>query len=169
MYSLPILASKSRVKLKPINLLFYCHSVNKLMSDYWLILQINMYIHCILKFAFVHCRYHVTHVSSKKKFLVDGTIKLCFEQASCSLDLTLFQDLPLGYQSCVPTDPVPFQGLSIFELLNKLMHEQKLNKILSHRIIIFCLLLKHCNGQCLIISKVINCELFLKYPILSGI
>lgn len=125
MYSLPILASKSRVKLKPINLLFYCHSANKLMSDYWLILQINMYIHCILKFAFVHCRYHVTHVSSKKKFLVDGTIKLCFEQASCSLDLTLFQDLPLGYQSCVPTDPVPFQGLSIFELLNKLMNKNE--------------------------------------------
>lgn len=56
---------------------------------------------------------------------MDGTIKLCFEQASCSLDLTLFQDLPLGYQSCVPTDPVPFQGLSIFELLNKLMNKNE--------------------------------------------
>ena len=50
-------------------------------------------------------------MSSKKKFLVDGTIKLCFEQSSCSLDLTVFQNLALGYQTCVPTDPVPFQGL----------------------------------------------------------
>ena len=49
-------------------------------------------------------------MSSKKKFLVDGNIKLCFEQSSCSLDLVVFQNLALGYQTCVPTDPVPFQG-----------------------------------------------------------
>lgn len=34
MYFLLILVLKLRVKLKLINLLFYCYSVNKLMLDY---------------------------------------------------------------------------------------------------------------------------------------
>ncbi|XP_062596534.1 uncharacterized protein LOC134257978, partial [Saccostrea cucullata] len=61
----------------------------------------------------VHWGYHVTPVSSKKKFLVDGTIRLCFEKEFCKTNLTVFSNLPFHFQTCNASDgELPFKGIS---------------------------------------------------------
>ncbi|XP_048250793.1 uncharacterized protein LOC124111176 [Haliotis rufescens] len=56
--------------------------------------------------------YKIDHVAASKKLVVDLSIKVCFEDNSCLLEVPVFSQSEIVYAPCDPSLPVPFKGVS---------------------------------------------------------